>query len=53
MAAHGGAEPVGSAAGNLSKAKDPIACVIIEAGALTKSCWLHGAPGTPDTASAP
>ena len=36
-----------------AKPKDPNARVIIEASALTKSFWLHGAPGTPDTASTP
>ncbi len=36
-----------------AKHKDPNARVIIEASALTKSFWLHGAPSTPGTASAP
>ena len=36
-----------------AKPKDPNARVIIEASALTKSFWMHGAPGTPGTASAP
>ncbi|HWH83053.1 MAG TPA: dipeptide ABC transporter ATP-binding protein [Burkholderiaceae bacterium] len=36
-----------------AKPKDPNARVIIEAQALTKSFWIHGAPGAPGTAPAP